>query len=266
MSKFIVVIFPSETAAYEGTRALKQLHAEGTLSLYGMTVLVRETSGNLATRQAVDEGPLGFAAGTLMGGLVGLIGGPAGAAIGMGVGAIAGGLGDIMDLGVRSDFIQGISSKLSPGKAAVVAEIEEDWITPLDNRMATLGGEVIRQWRSDFEAEQIDALAKERQAELAELKAEFDRAGGEARKNLSKRLEEARAKLDAVGKRAEAKQRQFDQEVNAKVDELQRQIDQTSAEAKASIEKRVTAMKADFQRRRELLKRAWSLTKDALAA
>lgn len=266
MSKFVVVIFPSETTAYEGTRALKQLHAEGTLSLYGMTVLVREANGTLATRQAEDQGPVGFAAGTLMGGLIGLIGGPAGAMIGMSVGAIAGGYGDIIDLGIRSDFITAVANKLSPGKAAVVAEIEEEWITPLDNRMATLGGEVIRQWRSDFEAEQIDALAKERKAELAELKAEFDRAGGEARKNLSKRLEEARAKVDAVGKRAEAKQRQFEQEVDAKVNALQRQIEQANAEAKASIERRVTAMKADFQRRRELLKRAWSLTKDALAA
>ncbi len=36
MSKFVVVIFPSESAAYEGTRAIKQLHAEGTLTLYGV--------------------------------------------------------------------------------------------------------------------------------------------------------------------------------------------------------------------------------------
>jgi uncharacterized membrane protein len=266
MSKFVVVIFPSEAAAYEGTRALKELHAEGTLTLYGMTVLVREANGSLATRQAADEGPVGFAVGTLMGGLIGLLGGPAGGVIGMGAGAIAGGLGDIMDLGIRSDFIGAISSRLSPGKAAVAAEIEEDWITPLDNRMSALGGEVIRQWRSDFEAEQIDAAAKEQKAELVELKAEFDRAGGEAKKNLSKRLEEARAKLDALGKRAEAKQRQFEQEVDAKASELQRQLDQATANTKASIEKRVTAMKADFERRRDLLKQAWGLTRDALAA
>jgi len=266
MSKFVVVIFPSEAAAYEGTRALKQLHAEGTLTLYGTTVLVRDANGNLAVRQAVDQGPLGLTVGTLMGGLVGLIGGPAGAALGVSVGALVGGLGDIIDLGIRSDFIEAISSKLSPGKAAVAAEIEEDWITPLDNRMGAIGGEVIRQRRSDFEAEQIDTVAKERQAELAQLKAEFDRASGEAKEKLSKRFAEARANVDAIGKRAEAKERQFGQELDARLDALQQQIDRSSAETKASIEKRVTAMKADFQRRRELLKRAWGLTKDALAA
>ena len=266
MSKFVVTIFPTESAAYEGTRALKQLHAEGTLTLYGMTVLVREAGGNLATRQAVDQGPLGLATGALMGGLIGLIGGPVGGAIGMGAGALMGGYGDIIDLGVRSDFVEAISSKLTPGKSAVAAEIEEDWITPLDNRMAALGGEVIRQWRSDFEAEQIEAAARERKAEFAELKAEFDRASGEAKKNLSKRLDEARAKVDAAGKRAEAKQYQFEQEVDAKLKQLQGQINQANAEVKANIEKRVAAMKADFSRRRELLKQAWSLTKDALAA
>ncbi|MBI5264024.1 MAG: DUF1269 domain-containing protein [Bradyrhizobium sp.] len=266
MSKFVVIIFPSETAAYEGTRALNQLHAEGTVTLYGTTVLVRDANGNLATRQAVDQGPLGFAVGTLMGGLIGLIGGPVGGAIGMGAGAISGGLGDIVDLGIRSDFIEAVSTKLLPGKAAVAAEIEEDWITPLDNRMAALGGEVIRQWRSDFEAEQLDALAKERKAELAELKMEFGRASGDAKENLSKRLDETRAKVEATFNRAEAKQRQFEQEADAKLAELKRQIDQANAETKARIEKRLTAMKADFDRRRELLKEAWSLTRDALAA
>ena len=266
MSKFVVVVFPSESAAYEGTRALKQLHAEGSLTLYGMAVLAKEASGRIAIKQAADQGALGTAVGTLVGGLVGLAAGPVGGALGMGAGALMGGIGDLFDMGIRSDFLEAISKKLTEGKAAVVAEVDEDWMKPLDVAMEPLGGQVIRQWRSDFEAEQIDAIAKERKAELAELKAEFDRAGGEAKKTLSKRLDETRAKLDAAGKRAEAKQRQFEQESDAKAAALQRQIEQANAETKARIEKRVTAMKADFKRRRELLKQAWNMTKDALAA
>src|SRR3974390_1949437 len=67
MSKFVAIIFPSENAAYEGTRALKQLHAEGTLTVYAMAVLAKEANGKIVTKQAVDQGPLGFAVGTLIG-------------------------------------------------------------------------------------------------------------------------------------------------------------------------------------------------------
>jgi uncharacterized membrane protein len=266
MSKVVVVIFPSEAAAYEGTRALRQLHSEGTLTLYGMAVLFREASGNLTIKQAVDEGPLGFAVGTLMGGLIGLIGGPAGAAIGMATGALAGGLGDIIDIGVRSDFIDAVSTKLNPGKAAVVAEIAEDWTAPLDMRMGPLGGEVVREWRSEFEAEQIEKLARERRAEFAALKEEFDRAGADAKSTLKRRLEATRAKLEAVEGRAEALQRQFEQEAEAKRKELREQLATAKKETKGEIEKRMKTAEADIKWRSELLKRAWSLTKEALAA
>ncbi len=266
MSKFVVIIFPSESVAYDGTRALKQLHAEGNLTLYGMAVLAKEANGNVAIKQTADQGALGLAVGILAGGLIGLIGGPAGSALGMGTGAMIGGLGDIINMGIRSDFIETISNKLTPGKAAVFAEVDEDWMTPLDTRMKALGGEVIRQWRSNFEDEQIEGLAKERQAELATLKDELAHAGTDAKKALNARLEDMRAKLDAAGKRAEARRRQIDQEADAKREELRRQLAEASGEMKARIEKRLAAMESDSKRRAELLKRAWSLTKEALAA
>lgn len=266
MSKFVAVIFPSENGAYEGTRALKQLHAEGTLTLYAMAVLAKEANGNIVTKQAADDGPMGLAVGTLVGGLVGLLGGPVGGAIGMSAGALLGGLGDAFDMGFRADFIDAASVRLKPGQAAVIAEIGEDWIAPLDMRMQAIGGEVIRQWRSDFEDEQLEKLVKERQAEFAELKSEFDRAGAEAKAALKKRVDEARAKLDEAGKRVEARQRQLEQEAEAKRKELEQQLAKASGETKAKIEKRIAAVKADYARRSELLKQAWSLTKQALAA
>jgi uncharacterized membrane protein len=266
MSKFVIVIFPSETAAYEGTRAIKQLHAEGSLTLYGMAVLAREASGNLAIKQSVDQEGAGIAAGMLVGGLVGLIGGPAGGALGMGAGALIGSFGDLMNLGIRSDFIETVTSKLKPGKAAVVAEIDEDWMTPLDLRMEGLGGEVIRQWRSDFEDEQIEKEVKEQQADLAALKDEFNRANANAKNAVQKRLQETRAKLEAASKRADAKQRQLEQEAEAKRKELEGQLAEAKGEIKAKVEQRLATMKDDHKRRSQLLKQAWSLTKQALAA
>jgi len=266
MSKFVVVTFPSEAAAYEGTRAIKQLHTEGTLTIYGLAVVVQEANGKVAIKQAVDEGALGAAVGMLTGGLIGLIGGPVGAALGMGTGAVIGGFGDLMNAGVRSDFIEAVTSKLKPGKAAVVAEVDEYWVAPLDTRMEGLGGEVMRQWRSDFEDEQLDKEIKEEEAELTALKDELKQANANSKNAVKKRLDEARAKLEAAGKRAETRQHQLSQEIEAKQKELKSQLARSQAETKAGIEKRLAAMQTDYKRRAALLKQAWSLTKDALAA
>jgi len=100
MSKFIVVIVPDETKAYEGSKALRELHAEGSLTLYGMAIVAKTADGKLSVKQSVDEGPLGTAVGSLSGGLIGLLGGPVGAAIGLGAGALLGSLRDLHQLGV----------------------------------------------------------------------------------------------------------------------------------------------------------------------
>jgi uncharacterized membrane protein len=138
MSKFIVVIVPDEAKAYEGSRALRELHAEGSLTLYGMAIVAKAANGNLSVKQSVDEGPLGTAVGSLTGGLIGLLGGPVGAAIGLGAGAWLGTLRDLTYLGVGGDFLDKVSQELTPGRVAIVAEISEDWVTPRDTRMSAL--------------------------------------------------------------------------------------------------------------------------------
>jgi hypothetical protein len=51
MSKFIVVIVPDEAKAYEGSKALRELHAEGSLTLYGMAIVAKTADGKLVTEQ-----------------------------------------------------------------------------------------------------------------------------------------------------------------------------------------------------------------------
>ena len=76
MSKFIFVAFPDEAKAYEGTRSLEELHAEGSLSLYGLSVVARGQDGKLSVKRESDRGPLGIAVASVVGGMIGLLGGP----------------------------------------------------------------------------------------------------------------------------------------------------------------------------------------------
>jgi uncharacterized membrane protein len=266
MSKFVVVVFPNERKAYEGTSALRELHAEGSLTLYSLATIAKEPDGRFSIKQAADQGPLGFGVGALVGGMVGLLGGPVGAAAGMGAGGLIGGIADIASAGVQADFLQAVSDKLTPGKTAVIAEVDEDWVTPLDTRMEALNGEIIREWRSDFEDEQIARAMKERQAELAQLKEEMSQSGAEAKAKLKARIDETQAKLKAAAKRAQDRVGQLEQNVKAKVKELEDQASKASGDVKVKIERRIAADRADYQRRTGQLKQAWEQTKHALAA
>jgi uncharacterized membrane protein len=76
MNKVIFVGFDSEHKAYEGDRALHDMHRDGTLTLYNDAIVVKEPGGRVAVRQAPDAEPVGRLADH--GGLIGLLGGPVG--------------------------------------------------------------------------------------------------------------------------------------------------------------------------------------------
>lgn len=155
MSKFVLVVFPDAPKAYEGIQVLRDLHSEGSLTLYSTAVIERTRNGDLSIKERQTDGPVGTALGALIGGLVGLFASPVGAAIGAGSGASLGALRDLFVLGVSKDFLESVGRTLVPGKIAVLAEISEEWVTPLDVRIAAIGGTVIREVRNDFIDEEL---------------------------------------------------------------------------------------------------------------
>lgn len=266
MSKFVVVVFPNEKRAYEGTRALGALHAEGSLTLYGMAVIAKEPGGRIAIKEAADEGPLGTAVGAIVGGLVGVIGGPVGAVAGAAGGALIGSLGDLYRYGFDEDFLRTVSGELAPGKTAIVAELSENWTAPLDARMEALDGIVLRTWRVDFEDQQVANELASRKRNFEELKAEVAQARSEAKAKLKTKFDQARSDLDRTQARAKAKLESIDNEAKAKIASLDKQLMQARADAKENINERMAALRANHERRSSKLKQAWQLTKEALAA
>jgi uncharacterized membrane protein len=264
MSKFVVVVFPDEAKAYEGLRALKELDAEDSLTVYAGAVIAKDADGTVAVKERHSRRPFGVAVGTVLGGLIGLIGGPPVAALGAAGGALMGGWRYALDLGVDLDFLDELSRALTPGKSAIVAEIEEEWVTPLDSRMEAVGGTVLRAWRDDLEDERMRREAERRRAELAQLQAERAQGTVDSRSKLETRLEEARAKCRSVCDRVQGRIDRLREETNAKIEALQEQAAE-NAEGKEKIEARIAEIRADYDRRSAQLKQAWELTKEALA-
>ena len=239
MDRMIVTVFDDENSAYEGSKALRELHDEGSITLYAATVIAKDSKGKVIVNRQPDQGPLGTALGFATGSLIGLLGGPVGLAFGAVTGTFAGSLADIAHLGVSDDFLTEVSQHLSPGKMAVVAEVDEDWVTPLDTRMEMLGGVVFRTARGEFIDAQIEREIAADKAEIAELKAEQSKAVGEAKVKLQ-------AKLDAAQKRMQARRAKLDKKIEAikhegeaKIKSLKEQAAKTKSEMKAKVEKRL---------------------------
>jgi uncharacterized membrane protein len=266
MDKMLVVVFDSESQAYEGSKALQELQNEGSINLYAKAVIARNAGGKVAIKQAGDMGPVGTAVGLLTGGLIGMIGGPVGVAIGASLGMSGGVLYDLAHLGIGEDFLSEVEKSMLPGTAAVVAEVWEEWTMPVDTRMEALGGVVFRRTSTEVVDEQIERDVAAIEAELAELKAERDQATGEARAKLQAKVDAAKGKLqaaqDAIQARIEASQK----ETEAKIKSLQEQAAKESGKRKAKREARIAELEADQKRRSDLLKQAWELTKEALSA
>lgn len=265
MSKFVVTTFGTEAKAYEGTRALKELHAEGELTLYGFAVIAKDAGGKLSIKEAPDD-LTGTALGSLVGALVGILGGPAGVVVGMTAGMMLGSIGDLVNIGVGTDFLHKVSGELAPGKAAVIAEVDEDWVTPLNTRMEAIGGSVAREWRSDFEDAQVAKETAARKAELAQLRAELAQSRADVKARLQTRINEVKAKLDELSSQAQTKLQKLEKDIDARISALNGQIAKASSETKARIKQRLVELRADHDRRAAKLREAGTLIKEALAA
>jgi len=194
MNRMVVVQFENEEKAYRGEEALRALDAEGNVTVYASAVVARNPDGTAAVKQE-DPGILGTLVGTPLGGLIGLVAGPTGAAIGAAAGLAVGMIGDLDNARIGSDFVDEVRTSLSPGHAALIAEVEEDWTAPLDTRMEALGGKVFRRSLSEVRDSSNDEDTAAIKADIAQTKAEHAQADADRKAKLKDRLNRLDSKL-----------------------------------------------------------------------
>jgi uncharacterized membrane protein len=276
MNRFVVLVFGDEARAYKGLHALWELHSEGTITVFGTAVVAREKDGKLTVRQQADEGPLGLGVGTLTGTLLGVFGGPVGVAVGALAGGMIGGLTDIAAAEVSAEFVDDVKRDLAPGKFAIVAEVAEDWLVPLELSVAELQGTVIREPRAAY----VDALVErsvearkaefeqwkaDRRSDLARWKAEHASSTAElSEKALEAKLERARNKLQRTVDNARDVLDRTKAEMEAKVHALEEQANRATPDAKKRIQGRIVEVRRDLEEREKKLTRAFELTREAL--
>jgi len=248
MEKMLAVVFDSEKAAYEGARALVALEDEGSIALYSRALIKKNVDGTVAQLRVDDEFPARTLTGTALGSLIGVLGGPVGFAVGMGTGTLVGLIGDIRVADVDMDFLNDVSTALAPGKCAVLADLDEEWITPLDTRMEGLGGIVYRTMKTAFEDDRHAREIAARRAEIDQLKAEHAKAHSDRKLKLQGKMDQLRARLDKRIERDQARSKQAAAETQSRVEALQKKAAQEKGAAKAATEAKIAHIREDLRR------------------
>jgi len=216
----LVVVFDTEPKAYEGKKALDQLDGEGSIVVYAYAVVGRNADGTTVVRQSDDPGPLGTLVGTSVGALIGLLGGPVGAAVGAAAGLAAGGTVDLNNARIGEDFIDDVKQQLQPNKFVVVAEIQEDWTTPVDTRMEAIGGKVFRRALSEVEDTVNDEDTAAMKADMAQMQAEHAKASAGRKAKLDEKINQLDSKIQAQLEKFKQRRKAAEAQAKAKVEVL----------------------------------------------
>ena len=150
---------------------------------------------------------------------------------------------------VDEEFLTEVSTALTPGKWAVIAEVDEDWVTPVDTRMEVLGGVVHRTLKSTFEHDQWSQAAADARTELEQLKAEEVDARADRKAKLQAQIARLSKRVDAKLDRAREHSRQAAEDFQARVTALQNRVDKEKGDRKAALEARLAKLRSDFHSR-----------------
>ena len=165
MDNYIAVVFNSDEKAYEGLHRLWALDDSNDVTVHGAAVVHRDKYGHVDVATKETDPGLRTILGAGIGALLGAIAGPVGSAMGIagassiaagsaaGIGAAAGGAtgltADLVKAGDNEEAKYESGFAMAPGQSAVLAEVSEDWTTPIDTAMHQLGGVIYRRSKSD---------------------------------------------------------------------------------------------------------------------
>jgi uncharacterized membrane protein len=253
MEKMIVVVFDNESKAFDGLLALSELDREGEISIYAEQVVVKEPGGTvrLIDNPDVSSFPT-IGGGAAVGALIGLLGGPVGALVGAAAGAAIGTLTDVEESGVTNEFIDDVTRTLTHGKAALVADISEERMTPLDVRMEQLGGVVFRRARTLVQNTEDDRDAAAHRADMEQLKAERAQARADRLAKIDAKIDHLRAKLENAIERKRLRMQMRQQEREARIQALKTKADRSEGEIRRRQEARIAELRCDYAESRAM--------------
>lgn len=264
MNKTLVAIFDNEDAAFNGLTALKELHRNGDITLYDSAVITKNVLGETRMVKAPDDAPTGTFLGMFVGVLLGALGGPVGIAVGAATGTLVGATTDLVRDSVDYDFVEQVREAMTPGKVAIVADVEETWVTPVDLTIAERGGIVFRRLRHEIVEDQLAREHAEFEEELKELKKDLATATGEAKAKIQARITSVERSLNEARAQAASRAKKIAAEWAAKREAMEQQLKDANMRERARIKDQMDKAKQEFETRNAKLRQAQELVMEAI--
>ena len=264
MNKTLVAIFDSEDAAFNGLTALKELHRNGDITLYDTAVISKSMIGDTRILKAPEDAPTGTFLGMFVGALVGVLGGPIGLAVGAATGTLVGVTADLIRDSVDYGFVDQVREAMTPGSVAVVADVEETWVTPVDLTISERGGIVLRRLRHEVVEDQLAREHAEFEEELKELKKDLATAKDEAKANIQARIVSVEKSINETRAQAAARAKKLTAEWAAKREAMEKQLKDANIRERARIKNQMDKAKSEFDIRTGKLRQAQQLVAEAV--
>jgi uncharacterized membrane protein len=155
-AELMAAVYPTRDQAKTILDMLWNMHRDTTITLQDAAIATKDSDGKVKIEET-DEltGKEGAFRGALVVGVVGLIYPPS--LIGtMLVGGVIGGLiGKFRDTGIKNANLKEIADKLEPGKSAVIALGDGQWVAQIQGALQGYDGELIIHPISEQEAKEI---------------------------------------------------------------------------------------------------------------
>jgi uncharacterized membrane protein len=232
MDRMLVVVFNDEAKAYQGKTALMQLQDQGNVNVYGYAVVAENADGSATIKQADNSGPFGSLFGMSFGALIGALFGPAGMLLGSAAGLGGGAAIDFTNLGVGQDYLDDVAKALTPGKVALVAQIDEEWTAPVDSSMEALGGIVLRRTLADVQKQVRQENIAAMKADVAQMKAEQAQAQADRKTKLQEKISQLESRIQAQMQKLQERSAVSERKAQAKAQSMETKA--AVAQAKAS--------------------------------
>jgi uncharacterized membrane protein len=221
MDRMLVVVFSELSKALDGRDALKSLDRDDSITDYASAVITKNADGTITVNEEDDHAVLRALLGTSLGSLIGLLGGPIGVGIGAAAGSLAAITADLDNARVGADFVDEVSKQLTPGKFALVAEIDEEWTPWVNLRMEELGGVVYRRALSEARHAVNEQEIAAMKADLAQMKAEHAQANANHKAKLLESINQLDTKIQQQLQKAKERHEIAEAEAQAKAKVLE---------------------------------------------
>ena len=140
MDNMLVAVFETERQASAAARAMKELSTEGVVLVYASAVIVKGFKRIAIVNFAHDQNSRDPALATATRSLIGLLGHSWQSAEEATAECTTDLMLELANVGVDGGFLDEVSRHLLPGTAAIVSEIDEERLTPIDTLLESQGG------------------------------------------------------------------------------------------------------------------------------